>query len=366
MSPAPQPAPFQAQDDPIEFGLAIRHRREQLGLTQTELGRRVGLDQSYIARIENGKRKVLQARRREQLSAALGLPEHRATQGPASQDWNGESLRVLARLLSMARLARASGYAAEAAEAAATVAHALPGRDLDRGLAVIRADALLVEGVALGDLVARRDAALPVARLTQAYELASTAGAERLAHEAALKLGNELRKGGHAVQGVRWSRRAVDEAPDRAAQEAARITLVRSLAELQKADEMMDEIRILRDVENDDEIWTPTLHPRIAIEVEVRGRLTVGAPVAPELIELLAAPIGSARLAPQWDAIIALTRAQALMAHRRDDEAVSALLIGLTASREMKLAKQEDRARQLIDANRSRHAEALRDNDYRT
>lgn len=310
--------------------------------------------------------RALQAGLRDHLAAALGLSESGAPRhAPALASATSDTPSVLPSLLAMARLARASGYATEAAEAAATVVHAVPHRDLDSGFAVLRADALLVEGIALGDVVARSDAALPVSRLTEAHELANAAGAERLAHEAALKLGNELRKGGHARAGAQWSRRAVDDAPDRAAQEAARITLVRSLAELQAEREMRDEVLKLREIENEPEIWTPTLHPRIATEVEVRGLLTVGAPVAPGLIDRLSAPIGSARLAPQWHAIIALTRGRALMSRGRDDEAVDALYTGLTASRHMRLLKQEARAIRLIDSNRSRQAKALRDGDYR-
>ena len=40
-----------------EIGIKIKQRREQLGLTQTELSARSGASQPFIAQVENGARK---------------------------------------------------------------------------------------------------------------------------------------------------------------------------------------------------------------------------------------------------------------------------------------------------------------------
>lgn len=39
---------------PKDFGVAVRDIRKQQGFTQTELGKRVGLDQKKVSLIENG------------------------------------------------------------------------------------------------------------------------------------------------------------------------------------------------------------------------------------------------------------------------------------------------------------------------
>ncbi|HEX5309636.1 MAG TPA: helix-turn-helix domain-containing protein [Solirubrobacteraceae bacterium] len=39
---------------PASFGQAIRHYRTQAGLTQDELAERVGIDRTYLSRLEGG------------------------------------------------------------------------------------------------------------------------------------------------------------------------------------------------------------------------------------------------------------------------------------------------------------------------
>jgi HTH-type transcriptional regulator / antitoxin HipB len=63
------------------LGQAVRHFREEAGLTQAELGERVGLHQSYISEIESGK--VTEHTRR--LIALLKVLGVRLTVGRA--DW---------------------------------------------------------------------------------------------------------------------------------------------------------------------------------------------------------------------------------------------------------------------------------------
>ena len=42
----------------IQFGLAVKQRREELGLTQETLAAKAGLHRSYIGDIERGKRNI--------------------------------------------------------------------------------------------------------------------------------------------------------------------------------------------------------------------------------------------------------------------------------------------------------------------
>lgn len=47
-----------AEDIRIRFGVRLRQLRMRKGLTQVQLAERLGLDRSYLADIERGKRNV--------------------------------------------------------------------------------------------------------------------------------------------------------------------------------------------------------------------------------------------------------------------------------------------------------------------
>lgn len=43
----------------VQFGAKVRAMREMIGLNQTELAERVGLERTSVTNIENGKQRVL-------------------------------------------------------------------------------------------------------------------------------------------------------------------------------------------------------------------------------------------------------------------------------------------------------------------
>jgi transcriptional regulator with XRE-family HTH domain len=54
------------------FGLAVRTRREELGLVQEELAERAGIHRTYLSDVERGSRNVSLVNI-ERLAGALGL-----------------------------------------------------------------------------------------------------------------------------------------------------------------------------------------------------------------------------------------------------------------------------------------------------
>ena len=54
----------------IDIGSKLKARREQMGLTQLELAKKVEVSESYICQIENGK--MVSIKKLEQLAKAVG------------------------------------------------------------------------------------------------------------------------------------------------------------------------------------------------------------------------------------------------------------------------------------------------------
>ena len=55
MSSAGQTLPMKTKE---KFGMAVRERRKELGMSQEDLGLRIGLDQGYVSRIEQGQMNI--------------------------------------------------------------------------------------------------------------------------------------------------------------------------------------------------------------------------------------------------------------------------------------------------------------------
>jgi transcriptional regulator with XRE-family HTH domain len=65
----------------LEFGHAIRRAREEAGLTQRDLERRTGIDQTRISRLERGLAPAMRADRIARVVVELGLHVRPPRQG---------------------------------------------------------------------------------------------------------------------------------------------------------------------------------------------------------------------------------------------------------------------------------------------
>lgn len=298
----------------------------ELGLSQSKLGRAVGATQGYVSRIESGARQALQLDLRQQLADALAIPlgELAGDAPPAIAD----SAAIADRMTRLAQIAREGGFPQDAVAAARDAVSLLPQASLTEKTAIVRARALLVQGVALGDIHNTRLGHPGLAKLEEAHALVrGLPAAEDVSHAVTLKLGNELRKAGRHEDAHGWLRRAVEAAPSEAARHRARIALVRVLDALGRSDEAAREVALLRRVEELPDIWTPTIHPLAVAEVEARSALARRKAVRSDVTDRLSvSPLSP--VAPQWTLIAQLTHAEALQ-HRGDDDGALPLILAV-------------------------------------
>lgn len=96
-----------------QLGERIRERRERRGLSQTELGARLGVDQSVVSRLEDGSRGIT-ARELLAISDSLGVALNQLVEagseapallraGEADGDAVAESLRIFGECIDQFR-----------------------------------------------------------------------------------------------------------------------------------------------------------------------------------------------------------------------------------------------------------------------
>lgn len=338
----------------IPIGEVVRARRLALGLTQAEIAVAIGVGQDYVSRIESGRSKALQVQLRHQLAAALELSPEDLGVCPAQRAAESQPLSAAeARaFVKVASIARETGHPAAAAAAAHQVARRLPGRSLTRQLAQARAEALLVQAVALGDLHDTRSHHPGLALLDEAYRLVRAAEDAALLHAIVLKIGNELRKAGDPRGARTWLDRAVNAAPTVGGAQAARIALLRVLGELRIPGQGGEHVLLLRSIEDTPGIWSATLHPLAAAESEARYLLSFGRAVRTDVRRRLEMPSPVA-VAPQWNFIARLTLAEILMAAGEDERALEELTAILQTTTDLRaLPRLNARGRELLNRNR--------------
>lgn len=340
---------------PSSFGSSVRLRREELGLTQTELAEAADVKQPYIAKIEKGLNKALKPELRERIAIALELdPGHFiAKSGHRSPREPSIDAAVAEQITRLARIAREAGDAEESLAAAKMVVDSIPTESLTPRLAPIRANALLVAGVAQGDLVDATKGHPGIAYLAEARRILTNSDDDALIHSVTFKLGNELRKAEEEKLAEPWLREAVRNAPDVASKQTARIAFIRILNSLENSDEANNQIGLLRAAEDRPELWTPTLHPLAIAEAEARSILSQKRAMRKDVLERLAAS-ENGDMAPQWRIIGRLTHAESLMYNNDDDGAVDLLATVLRDKLiSRSLPRLAERGRHLLSINRA-------------
>jgi transcriptional regulator with XRE-family HTH domain len=330
----------------------IKQQRLALGLTQKDVAELLTVTQAQVSRLENGSRMIGSVVERRRIARLLHLAPEDLEVVRVATGAIGVEEGFMESHLDLAEMARESGRSADALRAANEVLAHVPVRAATESLARIRARSLAVGAIALGDPVDIRATARPIRRLEAAHDLARELHqAHGLARLIAVKLGNEYRKGGSPVDGVRRLEVARGSAPSAGERALAEIGLVRALSAARRHAEAVSVASDLARIEDAPDEWTPTVHPCIATEVMARAALQRGRFADAKRIS--GDLVAHRTVAPQWHIIIMATRAEALMSNGQDDAAFTELLAAFRDARRLGLPQLVQRTLALLRANRA-------------
>jgi transcriptional regulator with XRE-family HTH domain len=172
-------------------------------LTQQQLGDRLGFDQSYVCRIENGRRTVRDIPTLNRIAAQLGIPP-RLLGLTTATDADFEAMCLFAESsLRLANLVRRAGRPMEAVCELWPLVARLESRSTappaDPDVLILLAEGCLALGTALGDILPEEELHFSTRWTRRALDLASELGDSALRFHALNLHGNELRKSGRHV-----------------------------------------------------------------------------------------------------------------------------------------------------------------------
>lgn len=300
-----------------DIGAILRFHRGVHGITQTELGKLLGYDKTYISLLELGKRSLEDVGSRRHIAKSLCLPPHVVgVTDPADTDHRA-MLQFGESTVRLAEIARQSGHASEAVAELWPLVARLEARmedgHMEREVLYLLARARVGLGVALGNV-------LPEERLSTAARW--TAKSIALAHyfgdpvftSYVLRMhGNELRKARLHGAAVDRLQHAAALAPDHEAKAAVLPLLARAAGAIRNQplfDEAIRETnRLLAETEH-----TSLFNPYALHEIRLRGLMAIGkTDIAIRLVEQ-GSPVPTMAVAPQWRVIELITVAQVRLA----------------------------------------------------
>jgi transcriptional regulator with XRE-family HTH domain len=343
---------------PMDSDLAtiLRSYRAAHGLSQAQLAVRLEITQTYVSRIESGKRTVSDLATLKRFAGALRIaPSVLGLADSAHDDpRDGELVVIAEQMVELARIARESGKSAEAIRAlrplhstlAAQASSSVADKRLLRHLLGVE----VVLGQSLGDV-------LPCDRLDESVRLLRHANtiAEHLndptAQHCTLRaLGNELRKIGKVAAAQRELELARSLAAPPAAQGWVLVALTRVYGGLLDAAQFREAVRDAKRLLNLRGGSSETFNPLTVAEAEVRGLLELGNLEKCEIDALeKASTVG---VAPQWTVISTLTLADVRFHQGSVADGLGLLRAAIEAASRLKLPAQIERAIQILENER--------------
>ncbi|WP_255953962.1 hypothetical protein [Streptomyces odontomachi] len=279
-------------------------------MNQTELGKQLGYDKTYISLLELGKRTLDDIGSRRHIAQALSLPPHvLGVTDPADTDHRavvqfGEST------VRLAGIARQSGHASEAVAELWPLVARLEARVEDghteRDVLPLLARARVGLGVALGNVLPEERLSTAARWTAKSTDIARCFDDRAFASSVMRMHGNELRKAGLLGAAVNRLLRAVDLAPDRAARAATLPLLARAAGSLRNQ-ELFD--RVMREADQllDEVEHTSLFNPFSLHEIQLRGLISTGRRKASIRLVEQGSPAPTTTVAPQWRVIELVT-----------------------------------------------------------
>ncbi|MEV0469169.1 helix-turn-helix domain-containing protein [Streptomyces prunicolor] len=300
-----------------DIGAILRFHRAVHGMNQTELGRLLGYDKTYISLLELGRRSLDDIGSRRHVAETLCLPPHIVgVTDPADTDHRA-MLQFGESTVRLAEIARQSGHASEAVAELWPLVARLEARMEDghteRDVLHLLARARVGLGVALGNVLPEERLSTAAHWTAKSIDIARYFGEPPFTSYVLRMHGNELRKARLHGAAVDRLQHAAAIAPHNEAKAAVLPLLARAAGTLRNQplfDEAMRETnRLLDETEH-----TSLFNPYALHEIRLRGLMaTDRTDIAIQLIEQ-GSPVPTTTVAPQWRVIELITVAQVRLA----------------------------------------------------
>lgn len=300
-----------------DIGAILRFHRAVHGMNQSELGRLLGYDKTYISLLELGKRSLDDIGSRRHIAETLCLPPHVVgVTDPADTDHRA-MLQFGESTVRLAEIARQSGHASEAVAELWPLVARLEARMEDghteRDDLHLLARARVGLGVALGNVLPEERLSTAAHWTAKSIDIARYFGEPPFISYVLRMHGNELRKAHLHGAAVDRLQHAAAIAPHNEAKAAVLPLLARAAGAIRNQPlfdgAMRETNRLLDETEH-----TSLFNPYALHEIRLRGLMATGrTDIAIQLIEQ-GSPVPTTTVAPQWRVIELITVAQVRLA----------------------------------------------------
>ncbi|MGH3903987.1 MAG: helix-turn-helix domain-containing protein [Pseudonocardiaceae bacterium] len=234
--------------------MILRTYRRINGITQEQLGVRLGFDKTYVSMIETGRRSINDVATLRHIARTLGFPPRILGVTDSDDADFAAMLQFADSTIRLAEIARKSGRAVDAVNeiwplVARLEARAFEGR-IERDTLLLLAQARLVLGVSLGDVLPEERLATAASWTGKAVLVAERLDATAFLAHALRRHGNELRKADRTAAASTRLQRATHLSSDVEGQGTAYALLARTAGERGDAALFDESIRACHDLLN--------------------------------------------------------------------------------------------------------------------
>lgn len=331
-------------------GDVLKRYRQQQGLSQAKLAELLHLDQSYVSRLETGRRQITSIRELRSIARRLGISPgefgvNDTIKAQASLD--GFDPRHALSVIRQARRRRTRGETLEASTDLATVEPSVRVWALehpDDESRMVRTELLFTRSLILADLLPEDELPEAAKAMSQAWRLTDRTTIDLPGAYLLSNLGNQLRRSGQLEVAVPVLERALAEQREPDDIVGTALLLAKATSTLRRSDNFSRSIRLARQHLDSCEAGSALINDFALCEIEARGLLQLNKPA--RAVQVLNSRDGSSELlaVPQWRIIFTITRAEALLQTDADfDQAAELLTDAARAAQALHLPHQLQR-----------------------